>query len=365
MTPSDPLGQVPLFRRLRSEHLAAIMRAATNATYSPGEEVLHQGQTGQALYVLLSGAAESRSVPPEGQTGQIKIAKLTRGDYFGETAVLEPAPSNATVTITEPSELLVLTQVQLVAEMRRDPELAIAIARRAGRLARGDTEPHEAEELRQLRAQMLLYAGDLKRVYDEERSRARQLSDAMMDTIRVLINAIESKDPRHVGHGGRVARYSQSLALHIGWDEERAVQAAIGGLIHDIGQVSLPDELVRKDGPLTRREIEEMRRHPELGARLLRGISSLEPLLPYVLYHHENWDGTGFPERRKSIQIPIEARVVAVADAFDEIRARVPGSEEAATEEAFKELRRQGSTRLDPDLLGAFGDAYRAGKVTV
>src|SRR5437588_8426459 len=116
----------------------------------------------------------------------------------------------------------------------------------------------------------------------------------MMDTIRVLINAIESKDPRHVGHGGRVARYAQTLASHIGWEEERSVQAAIGGLIHDIGQVSLPDELVRKDGPLSRKEIEDMRRHPELGARLLRGITSLEPLLPYVLYHHENFDGTGY-----------------------------------------------------------------------
>jgi HD-GYP domain-containing protein (c-di-GMP phosphodiesterase class II) len=278
--------------------------------------------------------------------------------------VLEPAPSDATVVTTEATQLLVLTQVQLVAEMRRDPELAIAIARESARLARGAPTPAEVEELRQLRAQVMMYATDLKQVYDEERARAGELRESLMDTIRVLINAVESKDPNQVGHGSRVARYAQVLARQIGWDEEQAVQAAIGGLIHDIGRVSLRDVVARKRGPMTREEIAEERQHPELGARLLRGIRSLEPLLPYVLSHHENFDGTGYPERLRGQDIPIAARLIAVADAFDELRTPMPSGPEGS-EEAVRSLRRLSGDRLDPDLLTAFVTAYRSGKVVV
>jgi putative nucleotidyltransferase with HDIG domain len=333
---------------------------AVPASLRPGELVIRQGETGQALYVIMSGAAEGRAAA----AGKAAGLSFGPGDYFGETAVLEPAPSAATVVTTKATQLLVLTQVQLVAEMRRDPELAIAIAREASRLARGAPTPAEVDELRQLRAQVMMYATDLKQVYDDERARASELREALMDTIRVLINAIESKDPNQVGHGSRVARYAQTLARQIGWDEEQAVQAAIGGLVHDIGRVSLRDEIARKRGPMSREEMAEERQHPELGARLLRGIRSLEPLLPYVQSHHENFDGTGYPERLRGQDIPLPARVVAVADAFDELRSTLPAGPES-TDDALRSLRRLNGDRLDPDLLTAFMTAHKQGKLIV
>ncbi|HEV8636501.1 MAG TPA: HD domain-containing phosphohydrolase [Chloroflexota bacterium] len=362
MTPTDGLLNVPLFRRLRPEQLVAVAEAASVAWRQPGDVLVKQDETGQALYVLLEGAgqgaASSRLTP-----GERRSSSLSAGDYVGELAILEPAPSTWTITITQRSRVLVLTQVQLAELMRRDPELAIAIARGAGRLARTASAPGEDREMKRLRAQMLLYAGDLKRVYDEERIRSAELREALMDTIRVLINAIESKDPRQVGHGGRVARYAQALAQQIGWDEDRCVQAAIGGLVHDIGHVGLRDAIVRKRGPLDREELAELRQHPEIGARLLRGIKSLEPLLPYVLHHHEHFDGNGYPEHRRAQEIPIEARLVAVADAFDDIRAQLPPHDPAAAEAAIQDLRRLAADRLDPDLVLAFVQAYRAGLV--
>jgi putative nucleotidyltransferase with HDIG domain len=362
MSPTEALAAVPLFRRLTKQHVAAIARAAVPASLKPGELVIRQGETGQALYVMLAGAAEGRVTG----SGSAKPASVSfgPGDYFGELAVLEPAPSPATVVTTRASQLLVLTQVQLVAEMRRDPELAIAIAREASRLVRGAPNPAEGDELRQLRAQVLMYATDLKQVYDDERTRAGELREALMDTIRVLINAIESKDPNQVGHGSRVARYAQTLARQIGWDEEQAVQAAIGGLVHDIGRVSLRDEIARKRGPMSREEMAEERQHPELGARLLRGIRSLEPLLPYVHSHHENFDGSGYPERARGQDIPLAARLVAVADAFDELRAPLPPGPEA-TDDALRSLRRLGGDRLDPELVRAFVAAHKQGKLVV
>jgi HD-GYP domain-containing protein (c-di-GMP phosphodiesterase class II) len=326
--------------------------------------LLKQEEIGQALYVLLDGAAQGTTTSR--RPGQEPRAQsFSTGDYFGEMAVLDPAPSTWTVTLTQPSQVLMLTQVQLAALLRREPELAIAIAQASSRLARSAVAPGEDQEMKRLRAQMLLYAGDLKRVYDEERARSAELREAMMDTIRVLINAIESKDPRQIGHGGRVARYAQTLATQAGWEEDRCVQAAIGGLIHDIGYVGVRDEVVRKRGPLDRHEQAALRQHPEIGARLLRGIKSLEPLLPYVLYHHENFDGTGYPERKRGADIPIEARVVAVADAFDDLRSSLPQNDSAASDDAIKDLRRLAADRLDPDLVIAFVEAYRGGTLIV
>src|SRR5438477_4429191 len=110
MSPTEALATVPLFRRLTKEHLAAIARAAVPASLRPGELVIRQGETGQALYVILTGAAEGRVAA----SGSSKAASRSfgPGDYFGETAVLEPAPSAATVVTTKASQLIVLTQVQ-------------------------------------------------------------------------------------------------------------------------------------------------------------------------------------------------------------------------------------------------------------
>jgi HD-GYP domain-containing protein (c-di-GMP phosphodiesterase class II) len=361
LTAADALRNVPLFRRLRPEQLAALARAASVGWRESGEVLLRQDETGQAVYVLLEGAAYGTSVPGP-TSGERRSCGYTAGDYFGELSVLDPAPSDATVTVCQPSRVLILTQVQLAQLMRREPELAIALAREAGRLARTVGAPGEDLEMKRLRAQMLLYAGDLKRVYDEERARSAELREALMDTIRVLINAIESKDPRQVGHGGRVARYAQALAQQLGWDDDRCVQAAIGGLVHDIGHVGLRDAIVRRRGPLDREEMAELRQHPEIGARLLRGIKSLEPLLPYVLHHHESFDGNGYPEHRRGHEIPIEARLVAVADAYDDIRSQLP-PDPAATENAIQDLRRLAADRLDPELVHAFVQAHRAGSI--
>jgi HD-GYP domain-containing protein (c-di-GMP phosphodiesterase class II) len=365
MSPAEALASLPLFRRLRPEQIARLAEASQVGPRQPGDTLLKQDEIGQALYILLNGAASGVAAQRRSGQESPRAQSFSTGDYFGEMAVLDPAPSVWTITITRPSQVLMLTQVQLARLLRREPEIAIAIAQAASRLARSAIAPSEDQEMKRLRAQMLLYAGDLKRVYDEERARSVELREAMMDTIRVLINAIESKDPRQIGHGGRVARYAQALATAVGWEEDRCVQAAIGGLIHDIGYVGIRDEIVRKRGPLDRNEQGALRQHPEIGARLLRGIKSLEPLLPYVLYHHENFDGTGYPEGRRGAAIPVEARVVAVADAFDDLRSALPPNDPKASDGAIQDLRRLAADRLDPDLVIAFVEAYRNGALAV
>ncbi|TAK20419.1 MAG: HD domain-containing protein [Chloroflexota bacterium] len=359
VTPREALTSVPLFRRLKRPHIEAVLDVAVVRKARAGVTLQQQDETGQAMFVFLSGSARGEI------SGQTNRRVFRQGDYVGELALLEPAPATWTIVTEEPTEVLTLTQVQMASLMRADPELAIAIAREVSRLARSAVVHTDDGDLRRMQAQMLLYAEDLKRIYDDERERSAELRDSLMDTIRILVNTLESRDPRQVGHGGRVARYAQALAMRIGWDVDRSVQAAIGGLIHDIGLVGVRDDIARKRGPMDRKEIAELRQHPEIGARLLRGINSLEPLIPYVLYHHENFDGTGYPERRRGQDIPIEARLVAVADAFDDLRASQPPGDTTATDEALQSLRLMGVDRLDPELVLGFVDAYRAGDIIV
>ncbi len=358
LTPREALRRVPFFRRLRAPQLDLVIEASVTFRVLPGDTVISQDETGQALYVMLSGLARGTT------SGRTEARTFAPGDYVGELALLEPAPSLYTIRASEPSLFLSLTQVRLAEAMRKDPEIAIVIAREASRLARS-IAPTDDSETRLMRAQMLLYAEDLKKIYDEERTRSAELRESLMDTIKILVNAIESRDPRQIGHGSRVARYCQILAQQLGWSEERSVQAAIGGLIHDVGLVSLDEEIARKRGPMERAEIAQFRQHPELGARLLRGIKSLEPLVPYVLHHHENFDGTGYPERLRGQDIPIEARLVAVVDEFDDRRSILPAGDPNATDEVLRELRQLTADRLDPTIVQAFLDAYRAGHIIV
>ena len=360
MTIQEALVCVPLFRRLGESWLAVLESIASVKACMPKDVLIRQGETCSAIYIVLSGELLSSTSTGPPESHQLRLAA---GDYFPEWTVLDPAPCASTVRTTVHSSVVTITHARLIGAMRADPELAIAIARESARVSRGAPTTADAAEISRLRAQMMMYADDLKEVYDDERNRAGELRESLLDTIRVLINSIESRDHRQIGHGGRVARYAQILARQIGWSEDLAVQAAIGGLMHDLGNVNLREELIRKTGPLSREEITEMRQHPELGARIIRGIRTLEPLLPYVLYHQENFDGSGYPERRRGADIPVEARLVAVADRYDEIRSQRSADDSFAQEDALQTLRRMSRNHLDPEMENAFVDACRAGQL--
>jgi len=172
--------------------------------------------------------------------------------------------------------------------------------------------------------------------------------------LSVLSRAIEARDPHARGHSTRVTALAESIAIQLGWSEERLALLHIGGPLHDIGKLAISDEVLSKPGRLDDHELAQIREHPKLGARLLLRVAAFRNALPYVLYHHERWDGTGYPTGRAGEEIPVEARVLAIADAFDAMTSDRPYRRALSRDEALAEVERCSGTQFDPELVEVF-----------
>ena len=176
--------------------------------------------------------------------------------------------------------------------------------------------------------------------------------------LSVLSRAIEARDPHTRGHSVRVTALAESIALRLGWSEERLALLHVGGPLHDIGKLAISDEVLSKPGRLDDDELAQIREHPKLGARLLLRVSAFRKALPYVLYHHERWDGTGYPTGRAGEQIPVEARVLAIADAFDAMTSDRPYRRALSRDEALAEVERCSGTQFDPEIVSVFLELF-------
>jgi HD-GYP domain-containing protein (c-di-GMP phosphodiesterase class II) len=172
-------------------------------------------------------------------------------------------------------------------------------------------------------------------------------------------------DPSLESHASRVGDIAEAVARRLGWAESTLEELRLGAALHDVGKMNIRSGVLSKPGPLDEAEIAEVRAHPVEGAWLIAGIPSFAPALPYVLFHHERWDGGGYPTRRAGAAIPLEGRVLAVADAFDAMTSRRPYRDARALDEAVAEVERCSGSQFDPEIAGVFVDAYGAGEIGV
>ena len=209
-------------------------------------------------------------------------------------------------------------------------------------------KPIEADELIRTIHGRLLRAVELE---------AAHIGQAYLETVTVMANAIEGRDRYTRGHVDRVTTYATWLAEELRWPPDHIRILEFGARLHDIGKVRVPDHILNKPGPLDDEEWAVMKKHPSVGARILRGISHLQPAMPYILYHHERWDGTGYPEGLKGREIPIEARLLAIADVYDAITTRRPYHPAQSYEEVVEILKSESGKHFDPDLVPIFINA--------
>jgi HD-GYP domain-containing protein (c-di-GMP phosphodiesterase class II) len=181
--------------------------------------------------------------------------------------------------------------------------------------------------------------------------------------LAALSQAIESRDPYTRGHSDRVSSLAEVVARRLGWTRSRLGALKLGGLLHDVGKLNLDDAVLRKPGPLDEGEFAEIRRHPLAGARMIRRFEALRPALPYILFHHERWDGQGYPSGRSREQIPLGARIVAVVDAFDAMISIRPYRPPLSIRAALAEVEDGAGTQFDPDVVRAFIGAWREGEL--
>jgi HD-GYP domain-containing protein (c-di-GMP phosphodiesterase class II) len=175
-----------------------------------------------------------------------------------------------------------------------------------------------------------------------------------------IARALEERD-QTLGHGARVAALAEPVALALGWDRERIKSLRRAAPLHDVGKVKVRPQLLGKAGPLTLEEVAEIRSHPAAGAQLVLPLRRFHEALPYVLFHHERWDGGGYPAGLSGRMIPIEARILAIADAFDAMISPRPYRRALTHEHALAEVEAGAGAQFDPVAAELFVEAWADG----
>lgn len=203
--------------------------------------------------------------------------------------------------------------------------------------------------------QLLLYARDLRDLIELERGQRALLESAYRETVSALASALETKDTGTRQHSTRVQRYATELARGLQAELAEDPSAEYGFLLHDIGKIGIPDQILRKPGKLNEAEWRLMKTHTVLGAQMLGGVAFLQgPGVGIVRSHHERWEGGGYPDGLAGEEIPLGARVFAVADALDAITSRRPYRAAQSWRAAHREILAERGKQFDPDVVDAF-----------
>lgn len=255
-----------------------------------------------------------------------------------------------------------MSGIELCARLKADPRyelMPVVIltavgdleARVAGLAAGADdffTKPVEFVELRTrlaalLRVKMLL--GQLER------------AEAVITTLALTI---EARDPYTLGHCDRLSRYAVALGQALGLDPDMVRALRLGGYLHDLGKIAVPDGILLKPGPLDPMEQERIRAHPGAGSDLVLGLRSMEPVRPIMRHHHEKWDGSGYPDGLKGAAIPLGARIISVVDVFDALHTERPYKAALPRSEAVSLLIRETDAGYwDPKVVETFLEILR------
>jgi HD-GYP domain-containing protein (c-di-GMP phosphodiesterase class II) len=267
------------------------------------------------------------------------------------------------------SGLLLLGSLALAAYLARRVSAPIqTLARTANEIAQGQfgervAVPLAAGELRDLAKSFNRMSGHVQMYIDRMSASASSNQELFIGSIRAFAAAIDAKDPYTRGHSERVAEGARVLARKFELPPEMQQRVWIAALLHDVGKIGVVESVLNKGGGLSEDEFVEMRAHPVIGEEILRPIVQLREMLPAVRWHHESWDGSGYPDGLKGDQIPLIARVVAIADTFDAMTTSRPYQAARTSEWAVQQIQGLAGTKFDPQLVAAFVRAFQAGEV--
>jgi putative nucleotidyltransferase with HDIG domain len=198
-----------------------------------------------------------------------------------------------------------------------------------------------------------------------DRRRPERRQPSLLMALGVLSRAVEARDKYTSGHAARVGEYSAALARALGCSSRVVEECRVGGLLHDIGKIAIPDAILHKTTGLAPGERRVMRSHPEIGAAIVGSVPFLRPVLPCVLCHHERWDGKGYPAKLKGEAIPLHGRICAVADAFDAMTSTRSYRAAQSLDFARAELTKGRGKQFDPRCVDAFLFALDAGRISI
>ena len=204
----------------------------------------------------------------------------------------------------------------------------------------------------------------IQKINEELRDKNDALEKAYLDTIGILRQTVEAKDPYTRGHSDRVSEFAVLIGTKMGLDEKTIHILKIGGLFHDIGKIGIPDSILLKESKLSDDEYSQIKNHPTIGAHILGNATVFQDIIPIVKYHHERYDGRGYPSQLAGTDIPLIARITAVADAFDAMTSKRTYRDSLPIEKVKEEIERCSGTQFDPEIaklfLGMLNNEYNS-----
>lgn len=234
-------------------------------------------------------------------------------------------------------------------------------------IARGDFSQRvnlkSRTEIGELANTFNVMSGDLERLVADLKLAAEQNRQLFLDSIQMLAGAVDEKDPYTRGHSDRVTKYSVMIAKELGMLSDEVEKIRIAAQLHDVGKIGIEDRILKKPGALTPEEYEIMKSHTVRGANILRSVEQLQEMIPGIELHHESLDGKGYPYGLKGDEIPMGARIIAVADTFDAMTTNRPYQAAHEPEYAVKIINTLARNRLDPRVVAALTKIFERGEL--
>jgi HD-GYP domain-containing protein (c-di-GMP phosphodiesterase class II) len=224
-------------------------------------------------------------------------------------------------------------------------------------------EVRGAAEISELAETFNHMAGDIEEYVERLKQAAEENRELFLGSIRMLAAAIDEKDPYTRGHSGRVAKYSIIIGDGLGLSAAELDRLRISALLHDVGKIGVDDRVLKKPGKLTDEEFDLMKQHTVKGANIMRPVAQLKEMLPGIELHHERMDGAGYPYGLQGDQIPLMARIIAVADTLDAITTNRPYQSAMDLEYALERIRSLTVSKFDTQVVAALESAIHAGRL--
>jgi HD-GYP domain-containing protein (c-di-GMP phosphodiesterase class II) len=297
-----------------------------------------------------------------------------------------PAPPNLGVIVQKPEKLAFASVDEMIRATLQWGAIALALAivasvlfasgiarpirllaERTYEIARGNyqqrVELKTRNEIGELASNFNVMSSSIEKAVEQLRKAATENHLLFINSVRMLAAAIDAKDPYTRGHSERVARYSIGIGKNLGLPDKEMRDLRISALLHDVGKIGIDDRILRKPGALSEDEFEVMKGHPVKGAAIMSGVAQLIDIIPGMKYHHEKWSGGGYPDGLAGDQIPMQARIVAIADTFDAMTTNRPYQKAMELNYVVDKIKSFGGSRFDPRVVDAFVNAVKRGDV--
>jgi HD-GYP domain-containing protein (c-di-GMP phosphodiesterase class II) len=308
--------------------------------YNKGAVIIEEMTEAERFFIIYEGKIEISKRFEDGE--EFVLSVQSNGDFFGEMALLDEGRRSATVRALDPTTVLEISRNDFDTLLYKAPVLAYRILK---------------ELSARLRETGALLISHLKQSN-------RQLYKAYIDTMTMIIQFIDKRDARAGSRAYRVRDLSLALGRELGLSEEEMLDLELGALFHDLGMLAVPESIIGKEGPLAPDELDEIKRHVEAGAQMIKGVPMLAKAVPQALLHHERFDGGGYPQGLSGTEIPLASRIIALSDAFVAMTRDRPYKKRLTTAGAVEEIRGAAGSQFDPRVVDAFLRLIESGGVS-